>query len=44
LSISAADNFVIAASQALIAASPEALSFEDIERRLESLRLAIKAE
>jgi putative DNA methylase len=43
LSISPADYFVIAASQALIAASPEALSFEDMERRLESLRLALKA-
>jgi putative DNA methylase len=43
LSISPADYFVIAASQALIAASPETLSFEEMERRLESLRLALKA-
>jgi putative DNA methylase len=42
LSISTADYFVIAASQALVAASPEALSFEQMEGRLESLHLALK--
>jgi len=42
LSISAADYFVIAASQAIISTSPEALSFEQMERRLESLQLALK--
>jgi hypothetical protein len=36
--ISAADQFVIAASQMLIVASAARLSFEDVERRLESLR------
>jgi putative DNA methylase len=41
LSLSAADHFVIAASQALISASHEALSFEEMEQRLESLRLAL---
>jgi len=42
LTISAGDYFVIAASQALVSASPEALSFEGIERRLKSLRLVLK--
>jgi putative DNA methylase len=42
LSISAADYFVISASQALISASPEALSFEQMEERLERLQLALK--
>jgi putative DNA methylase len=43
LSLSAADHFVIAASQALISSSPEALSFERMEQRLESLRLAARS-
>lgn len=41
LSISAADVFVIAASQALIASSPELLTFEKMQQRLESLGLAL---
>ena len=41
LSISAADYFVVAASQALIEASSEALSFNVVESRLKTLRLAI---
>jgi putative DNA methylase len=41
MSISKADHFVIAASQAVVAASPEALSFEQMEKRLESLHLAL---
>jgi putative DNA methylase len=42
--ISNADRFVIAASQTLIVASAEALSFEQIEARLEEVRTQLRAQ
>jgi putative DNA methylase len=42
LFLSEADYFVIGASQALISGSSQILSFEEMERRLQSLRLALK--
>jgi putative DNA methylase len=41
MSISSADRFVIAASQALVAASSEQLSFASVQRRLELLRCSL---
>lgn len=38
MSISSADRFVIAASQSLISASAEELSFEEVKERLQALR------
>ena len=41
MSISSADRFVIAASQMLVSASAESLSFDEIKARLERLRIEL---
>lgn len=44
MKVSATDCFVIAASQTLVAASAEHLSFEQIKSRLEAVRVALSYE